>query len=103
MLSIDQLTITAYQTNGGIICRKCGEAEGLPTKSALCAYSTGEFAGYDGLDCDHCGAEIEAPYSWTCPECDAEYFGGDARVAEESHDESGECGSVDCPGESEDE
>ena len=39
MLSMEQLTTVAYMTDGGILCRKCGEAEGLPTSDALCAYS----------------------------------------------------------------
>ena len=61
MLSIEQMTITAYITDGGILCRKCGEKENLPAKDALCDYSMqSEFE--EGAWCDSCGYEIVEPY-----------------------------------------
>ena len=102
MLSIEQLTIVAYMTDGGILCRKCGEAEGLPTKDALCAYSAGEYAGNEGLYCDSCSFEIDAPYEWTCPGCGADYAGDEAITSEEEYDAGNGCGAVGCEGEGED-
>lgn len=82
MLSIEQLTIVAYMTDGGILCRKCGEKERLPMKDALCAYTAGEYAGYDGLYCDSCNFEIDEPYIWECPTCETEYHGEEAGTVE---------------------
>ena len=48
MLSIEQLTIVAYATGGGILCRKCGEKERLPMSDALCAYTV-EFPLREGF------------------------------------------------------
>ncbi len=103
MLSIEQLTIAAYQTDGGILCRKCGEAKGLPTKDALCAYSAGEYAGNEGLYCDDCGHEIEAPYEWDCPHCGTTYLGDEAAEAESVYyeDRTAKCENSDCPGDPE--
>lgn len=97
MLSIEQLTIVAYFAGEcEILCRKCGEAEGLPAKEAICAYSAGEYAGNEGLTCDGCGKEIVEPYSWTCPTCGADYVGEEAALSEEEHDAGNGCGSVNC-------
>ena len=102
MLSIEQLTIVAYVTDGDILCRKCGEKQGLPTKDALCAYSAGEFADNDGLYCGDCSKEIVEPYTWTCPDCGADYVGSDAVTSESSYDDGGGCGAVDCTGDEDD-
>ena len=102
MLSIEQLTIVAYQADFGILCRECGENEGLPTRDAICAYSAGEIAGNEGLYCDACGAEIDAPYEWTCPSCETTYSGDEAVDAENEYgwgaDASHKCCDK-CPGE----
>ena len=62
MLSIEQMTITAYAGDGFIVCRECGEKENLPTKDAMCAYTVDSEFGEDGLWCDDCGKEIVEPY-----------------------------------------
>lgn len=98
MLSIDQLTILSYMTDGGIVCRSCGEKANLPTKDALCAYSTHEFSGNEGLTCDDCGKEIVEAYEWTCPHCDNSYYGDEASDAETVYYQEEKC-SEDCPGE----
>ena len=101
MLSIDQLTILSYIADGTVLCRDCGEKAELPTSEAVCAYSTHEFAGNDGLYCDACGKEIVEPYEWTCPACDHSYYGEEAADAENEYgwgpDASHKC-SDDCPG-----
>jgi hypothetical protein len=100
MLSIEQLTITAYQDDCEILCRKCGEEAGLPTKQALCAYSSSELAGDEGLYCDNCGEEIEEPYEWTCPHCDTTYSGDEASKQESNYytDRTAKCANEDCKG-----
>ena len=97
MLSIEQLTIVAYATGGGILCRKCGEKERLPMSDALCAYTAGEYAGNDGLYCDNCGHEIDPPYEWACPHCDTVYSGDEAADAESEYYRAAKC-SEECPG-----
>ena len=83
MLSAEQLIIVAYTRNEcEVICRRCGEDEGLPMGQAMCAYSAGEWAGSEGLTCEECGKEIIEPYTWTCPVCDTEYTGEEASEAE---------------------
>ena len=63
MLSIEQMTITAYLTDGDIVCRACGEKAGLPTKDALCDYTMqSEFSDECGAYCGDCGKEIVEPY-----------------------------------------
>jgi hypothetical protein len=37
MLSIEQLTVTAYFADGSILCHTCGEKAGLPAKDAMCS------------------------------------------------------------------
>ena len=104
MLSIEQLTIVAYfDGEGSIVCRECGEDEGLPTKDALCAYSAGEYSGNEGLYCDSCGKEIDAPYEWTCPHCDTTYSGDGAAEQESNYykDSTAKCQNEECPGDSE--
>jgi hypothetical protein len=66
MLSIEQMTVTAYITDGAILCRKCGEKEGLPAKDGLCDYTMQSEFSEDGLYCDTCGKEIVEPYVETC-------------------------------------
>lgn len=104
MLSIEQLTVVAYTTDGGILCRKCGEEAGLPTSDALCAHSAGEYAGNEGLYCDECGREIDPPYEWVCPCCDTAYSGDEAVDAENEayRDEHSKC-CEECPGDEESE
>jgi hypothetical protein len=107
MLSAEQLIIVAY-TRGEceVICRRCGEAGHEIMGHALSAYEAGEYAGNNGLYCDDCGEEIEAPYEWTCPACDAEYSGDEAMDAENEYgyglDASHKC-NEDCPGDGEEE
>ena len=63
MLSAEQLIITAYipADAGTILCRACGEDEGLPMKDAMCDYAMqSEFE--EGAWCDNCGKEIVEPY-----------------------------------------
>ena len=86
MLSAEQLIIVAY-TRGEceVICRKCGEDDGLPMGQAMCAYSAGEWAGSEGLTCEECGKEIIEPYTWTCPTCDTKYIGDEADTAESEY------------------
>jgi hypothetical protein len=83
MLSAEQLIIVAY-TRGDceVICRRCGEAGHEIMGHAMSAYEAGEWAGSNGLWCDDCGEEIEAPYTWTCPNCDTDYSGDEADEAE---------------------
>ena len=102
MLSIEQLTVVAYVTDGGVLCRKCGEKSGLPTSDALCAYSAGEYAGNEGLYCDECGHEIDPPYEWDCPYCGTSYFGDEASDRENDAfaDDHDKCGP-ECPGDEE--
>ena len=97
MLSIEQLTIVAYTTDEGILCRKCGEKAKLPTKDALCAYTAGEYAGNYGLYCDNCGHEIDPPYEWACPHCDTVYSGDEAADAESEYYRTAKC-AEECPG-----
>ena len=102
MLSAEQLIIVAY-TRGEceVICRKCGEDDGLPMGQAMCAYSAGDWAGSDGLTCEECGKEIIEAYQWTCPSCGREYFGEEAETAENEYgygpNASHKC-FEDCPG-----
>ncbi len=70
MLSIEQMTVVAYMEDGCIVCRKCGEAAGMPAKDALCAYSVESDFSEDGLWCDDCGKEIVEPYVEDEPEED---------------------------------
>ena len=61
MLSAEQLIITAYIGDGVILCRSCGEAEGLPMKDAMCDYAMqSDFE--EGAWCEDCGKEIVEPY-----------------------------------------
>jgi hypothetical protein len=103
MLSIEQLTITAYLGDSEILCRDCGEKAGLPTSKALCAYDSSEMAGNEGLYCDDCGKEIEEPYEWTCPHCDTIYLGDEAADQESNYyrDSTAKCANEDCEGEEE--
>ena len=105
MLSAEQLIVVAYCHDGCILCRKCGE--GNPeTKmgEAMSAYEAGEYAGANGLDCEECGACIEEPYTWTCPNCDTDYLGDEAEEAESEFgwgpNASHKCND-DCPGDEE--
>jgi hypothetical protein len=68
MLTLSQLTPVCYVTDGGVLCIKCGDAAGLPTKDQMIEYSADEFAGNDGLYCDDCSAEIVEPYVEDEPE-----------------------------------
>ena len=97
MMGAEQLIIIAY-TRGEctVICRKCGEDEGLPMGQAMCAYSAGEYAGADGLECEECGKEIIEPYTWTCPNCGSDYAGSDAETSESQYLDDQTCGAVDC-------
>jgi hypothetical protein len=70
MLTLSQLTPVCYVTDGGVLCIKCGDAAGLPTKDQMIEYSADEFAGNDGLYCDECSAEIVEPYVEDEPEED---------------------------------
>ena len=102
MLSIDQLVIVAYFTDGGVLCHDCGEDAGLPTSEAVCAYSASEFAGNEGLYCDDCSEEIVAPYEWECPYCDTSYVGAEAADAENANYGNSKC-CDDCPGDPDEE
>ena len=105
MLSAEQLIIVAY-TRGDceVICRRCGEAGHEIMGHAMSAYEAGEWAGSNGLWCDDCGEEIEAPYTWTCPNCDTDYSGDEADEAESEFgwgpNASHKC-SDECPGDEE--
>jgi hypothetical protein len=62
MLSIEQMTIVAYLGDGFIVCRECGEKDGMPARDALCAYSVESDFSEDGLCCDECSKVIVEPY-----------------------------------------
>ena len=57
MLSIESMTITAYISDGSVLCRACGEKAKLPASDAQCDY-TMQSDFYDGVSCDDCGEEI---------------------------------------------
>jgi len=62
MLSASQLITTGYVTKDGkVLCVKCGDAEGIPTKYAHCAYSMDTDFQETGAWCDKCGDEIVEP------------------------------------------
>ena len=64
MLSASQLIITAYipRDSGTILCVNCGDAAGIPTRDAVCAYTMNTDFYETGTCCDTCGKEIvEAP------------------------------------------
>lgn len=94
MLSSSQLIIVAYFTDGGVLCRECGENQKLAMSEAVCAYSAGEFAGNEGLYCDDCSKEIIEAYEWDCPYCDTSYSGDEAADLESN---GGAC-CEGCPG-----
>lgn len=60
MLSISQLTVAAYMTDGAVVCRECGENAKLPTGAALIQYTL-ESDFPEGLSCDSCGKELVEP------------------------------------------
>ena len=61
MLSIESMTITAYISDGSVLCRACGEKAKLPASDAQCDYTMqSEFE--EGAWCDDCGKEIVEPY-----------------------------------------
>ena len=60
MFGIEYLTVGAYQTDGDILCKACGERKGLPVSDSVSVAGIEESFERDGCDCDACGAEIVA-------------------------------------------
>ena len=102
MMGPEYFTVAAYmpEDSGTILCRKCGDAAGLPTSDQLMQSSFNGGDWNDGCYCDDCGDEIVAPYEWTCPHCETEYSGEEASDLENHYwkNRTAPC-SDDCPGE----
>ena len=102
MMGLEYFTVAAYipQDSGTILCRGCGEKEGLPASDQITQAQFND--GWDdGCYCDNCGKEIVAPYQWTCPHCDTEYTGEEASNLENDrwrNRDSFKCCDT-CPGE----
>lgn len=95
MFGPEYFTVAGYLTDGGILCRECGDKAGLPVSDQI---MQSEFnSGWEeGCYCDNCTAEIVAPYEWTCPQCDTVYYGEEALTAERQHYGRGWCGAEKC-------
>ena len=83
MMGPEYFTVAAYmpEDSGIILCVKCGEHAGLPASDQVTQSEFNGGAWNDGCYCDDCGAEIAAPYTWTCPNCEREYSGEAANEA----------------------
>ena len=105
MFGPEYFTVAGYMNDGAILCRDCGDKAGLAASDQI---MQSEFNGgdwNDGYYCDDCGAEICAPYEWTCPYCDTEYTGGEASDLESEYYRGRtefKC-SDDCPGDEDEE
>jgi hypothetical protein len=102
MFGPEYFTVAAYMPadSGTILCRDCGDAAGLPASDQLVQAEFNN--GWDdGCYCDGCGAEIVAPYEWTCPYCETEHTGEEASGLESKYyrDRSTFTCSDNCPGE----
>lgn len=60
MMGPEYFTVAAYQTDGTILCRDCGEKQALPASAQLTqAQVWADFE--EGLYCDACSSEIVEP------------------------------------------
>ena len=87
MMGTEYFTVAAYmpEDSDTILCVSCGDAAGLPASDQI---TRSQFNGgdwNDGCYCDDCGAEIAAPYDWTCPTCETEYTGDEASNREHEY------------------
>ena len=62
MFGPEYFTVAAYENDGTILCRKCGDKAGLPASDQLMQSEFNEGDWDTGCYCDDCGAEIVAPY-----------------------------------------
>jgi hypothetical protein len=60
MFGLEYMTVGGYSTEGGILCRECGERQRLPLRDAVSVAQLRD-DWPEGLWCGECLAEIVSP------------------------------------------